>query len=186
MGDDTHADVGLAGTGQEGTTPRNDNQGPTTAVAAVVVAPPPPAADDDDAMEPPLLPEPPRWRFINEAKKLTLHRRSLLLPRSATTMWSPASGCRSLPPPLIILPPPRRVWVTTATTMMKRTSRCRERGRTPMGEDDDDPIMTAWHRIGGSRRHPTPKPMVIGQHHRTSDKRGRGGGGFHIQRSTRN
>ena len=58
---------------------------------------------------PPLSPEPPRWRFINEAKKLTLHRRSLLLPRSATTMWSPASGCRSLPPPLIILPPPRRV-----------------------------------------------------------------------------
>ena len=108
MGDDTHADVGLAGTGQEGTTPRNDNQGPTAAAAAVVVAPPPPAADDD-AMEPPLSPEPPRWRFINEAKKLTLHRRSLLLPRSATTMWSPASGCRSLPPPLIILPPPRRV-----------------------------------------------------------------------------
>ena len=131
----------------------------------------------------PLSPEPPLWRFINEAKKLTLHRRSLLLPRSATTMWSPASGCRSLPPPLIILPPPRRVWVTTATTMMKRTSRCRERGRTPMGEDADDPIMTAWHRIGGSRRHPTPKPMVVGQHHRTSDKRGRGGGGFHIQRS---
>ena len=184
MGDDTHADFGLAGTGQEGTTPRNDNQGPTTAAAAVVVAPPPPAADDD-AMEPPLSLEPPQWRFINKAKKLTLHRRSLLLLRSATTMWSPASGCRSLPPPLIILPPPRRVWVTTATTMMKRTSRCRERGRTPMGEDDDDP-MTAWHRIGGSRRHPTPTPMVVGQHHRTSDKRGRGGGGFHIQRSTRN
>ena len=37
--------------------------------AAVVVAPPPPAAADD-AMEPPLSPEPPRWRFINEAKKL--------------------------------------------------------------------------------------------------------------------
>ena len=59
-------------------------------------------------------------------------------------------------------------------------------GTTPMGEDDDDPIMTAWHRIGGSRRHPTPKPMVVGQHHQTSDKGGRGGGGFHIQRSTRN
>ena len=59
-------------------------------------------------------------------------------------------------------------------------------GTTPMGEDDDDPIMTAWHRIGGSWRHPTPKPMVVGQHHRTSDKRGRGGGEFHIQRSTRN
>jgi hypothetical protein len=84
-------------------------------------------------------------------------------------MWSLASGCRSLPPPLIILPPPRRVWVTTVTTTMKQTSRLRERGRTPMGEDDDDP-MTAWHRIGGSRRHPTPTPTVVGQRHRTSDE----------------
>ena len=55
---DTPAD-GLAGIGQdEGTTP-NDNDGPAAAVA-------PPAAAD--AIEP-LSPEPPRWRFINEAKK---------------------------------------------------------------------------------------------------------------------
>jgi hypothetical protein len=122
---------------------------------------------------------------VNQNEVLTLHERSLLLPRAATTMWSPASGCRLLPPPLIILPPPRQVWVTTATTTMKRTSRRRKRGRTPMGEDYDDPT-TAWHPIGGSWHHPTPTPMVVGQRHRTSDKRGRGGGGFHIQQSTKN
>ena len=111
---------------------------------------------------------------VNQNEVLTLHRCSLILPRLATTMWSPASSCRSLPPPLIILLPPRQVWVTTATTTRtKRTSRRRKLGRTLMEEDDDDP-MTAWHWIGGSRRH------------RTSDKRGRGGRGFHIQQSTKN
>ena len=53
-----------------------------------------------------------------------------------------------------------------------------------MGEDNVDP-MTAWHWIGGSRRHPMPTPMVVGQRHRTRDKQGRGGGGFHIQQSTK-
>ena len=69
MGDDTHANFGLAGTGKEGTTPRNNNQGPTRAAAAVIVMPPPSAAAKD-AMEPPLSPEQPQWRFIDEAKKV--------------------------------------------------------------------------------------------------------------------
>jgi len=72
MGDDAHADFGLAGTGREGTTPKkneNDDDGPTAAAAAAAVVAPPPPPAADDVMEPPLSPDPPRWRFINEAKK---------------------------------------------------------------------------------------------------------------------
>ncbi len=63
--------------------------------------------------------------------------------RQRSTMRSPASGCRLLPPLPIILPPPQWVQVTTTTTTMKQTSHRRERGWTPMGEGDNNP-MTAW------------------------------------------
>jgi hypothetical protein len=37
------------------------------------------------------------------------------------------------------------------------------------GEGDDDP-MTAWHRLGGSWRRPTPMPTATegGRRHRTT------------------
>ena len=114
MGDDTHADFGLAGTGRGGTAPKkndddDDDDGPTAAAAAGaagVVAPPPPADDDDDAMEPPLSPDPPRWRFVNEAKKSlgysSIHAGSYVRGKSSDEL-----GARYSAQPDDISSPPR-------------------------------------------------------------------------------